>query len=169
MFILKKIGKFFDFFEELLIVLGLAFMTIMNFANVISRYLLTNSFSFTEELTIMAFVWITMLGIATGYKQVAHLGMSYVVEKFDGKGQARFAIFSMICSLIMIIILVYEGFIMVQNQVALNSRTPALQLPSAMQGLAIPVGGILIAIRTFQSGLSEYRRLKDLDTTKEGV
>ena len=61
-----------DYIEETIIVLLLAFMCIMNFINVIFRYLFASSFSFTEELTVMAFVWVTMMGIATGYKRCGH-------------------------------------------------------------------------------------------------
>ena len=80
--------KILDYAEETFIVLCLAFMSIMNFINVVSRYCFSNSFSFTEELTVMAFVWITMFGVAAGYKRCAHLGMSYIVERFPKKGQA---------------------------------------------------------------------------------
>lgn len=148
-----------DWIEEGAIVLLSIFMAIMNFINVVSRYCFSNSFSFTEELTVIAFVWVTMLGVAAGYKRCAHLGMSYVVEQFPKKGQAIFALFSMICSLVMIILMIDYGFQMVQGQIMLNAKTPALKIPSYWQGLSIPVGGIFIAIRTLQSGISEFFRL----------
>lgn len=157
--VLKGILKGLDYVEEMLIVLLLVFMSIMNFANVVSRYCFSNSFSFTEELTVMAFVWVTMLGVATGYKRCAHLGMSFIVEKFPKKGQALFMVFSTVCSLIMIILLIKYGIDMVNGQIMLDAKTPALRLPAAMQGLSIPVGGIFIAIRTLEAGVRETVRL----------
>ncbi len=157
--VLKGILKGLDYVEEMLIVLLLVFMSIMNFANVVSRYSFSNSFSFTEELTVMAFVWVTMLGVATGYKRCAHLGMSFIVEKFPKKGQALFMVFSTVCSLIMIILLIKYGIDMVNGQIMLDAKTPALRLPAAMQGLSIPVGGIFIAIRTLEAGVRETVRL----------
>lgn len=155
--VIKKLLRALDFLEEACIVIGFAFMAIMNFINVASRYCFHYSFSSTEELTITAFVWITMLGAAAGYKRFAHLGMSYVVEKFPPKGQAFFALFSMACSLVMILILIRYGFQMVAGQIQLQAKTPALGLPQAIQGLAIPVGGIFIALRTLQAGLTSFR------------
>lgn len=157
--VLDVFFKILDYAEETFIVLCLAFMSIMNFINVVSRYCFSNSFSFTEELTVMAFVWITMFGVAAGYKRCAHLGMSYIVERFPKKGQAIFVLFSMVCSLVMIIIMIQTGFEMVAGQIQLGAKTPALQLPAAMQGLSIPVGGIFIAIRTLQAGIRESIRL----------
>lgn len=157
--VIKGILRGLDYIEETVIVFLLAFMSIMNFANVFSRKLLSSSFSFTEELTVMAFVWVTMLGVAVGYKKFAHLGMSYFIEMLPRRGQAIMALFSMLCSLVMIVILIQYGVQMVQGQIALNARTPAMQLPTAMQGLSIPVGGIFIAIRTLQAGVTQFVQL----------
>ena len=67
---MKKINKSFDIFEELLLVIIMAVMIIMNFLNVIFRYLLPQSpFSYTEEITLLLFVWATMIGIAAGLKR----------------------------------------------------------------------------------------------------
>ena len=166
--LIQTLLKGLDYLEETCIVLLFAFMAVMNFINVVSRYCFSNSFSFTEELTVMAFVWVTMLGVATGYKRCAHLGMSYLVEKFPKRGQAVFALFSMVCSLAMIVVLVWYGFLMVQGQIQLGAKTASLKLPMAMQGLSIPVGGLFIAVRTLQSGISEFIRLRAEGAHVEG-
>ncbi|MCC8166473.1 MAG: TRAP transporter small permease [Planctomycetes bacterium] len=153
---MKILGKLLDYLEEGLIVIGLAFMTVMNFVNVVSRYLFTNSFSFTEELTVLAFVWISMLGVATGFKRYAHLGMSYFVDFFPRRGRAFMALFASFCSLVMIVIMIQEGAIMVQGQIDLDAKTPALGMPVMWQGLAIPVGGVFIALRILQSGWKKF-------------
>ena len=156
---MQKLLKAFDYLEEGLIVLCLAFMTGMNFINVISRYCFTNSFSFTEEITVITFVWVSMLGISAGFRRFAHLGMSYFVELTPKKYQAYMALFSMACSLIMIFFMVYEGYTMVENQLMLNAKTAALEIPLAFQGLAIPIGGLFIACRALQAGFAQYKML----------
>ena len=157
--VIKLFLRGLGYLEETLIVLLLAFMSIMNFVNVVSRYCFSNSFSFTEELTVMAFVWVTMLGVAAGYKRYAHLGMSFIVDQFPKKMQAVFAAFSMVCSVVMIVLLIKYGVEMVQGQIMLGSKTPALRLPIYYQGLSIPVGGCFIAIRTLEAGIGEFVRL----------
>jgi TRAP-type C4-dicarboxylate transport system permease small subunit len=152
-------AKVFDYFEETLIVACIAFMTVMNFVNVVSRYCFSNSFSFTEEITIMAFVWVSMFGIAAGYKRMSHLGMSYFVEKMPPKMQTPMMWFSMLCSLTLVLIMIVKGVEMVEGQIMLGARTPALQLPLATQGLAIPVGGTFIAIRILTSAWAQHREI----------
>ena len=157
--VLKGFLRALDYVEETCLVILLVVMTALNFANVFSRYLLSSSISYTEEITGMAFVWVSMLGSATAYKRGAHLGMSFIVEQFPKKGQAFFVLFSTICSVVMLSILFKYGVIMVQGQIALNSRTSALQWPSAMQGLSIPVGAVFMIIRSVQMGVTQMVRL----------
>ncbi len=160
---MRTLGKMFDCLEEILLVLGIAFMTVMNFVNVVSRYCFTNSFSFTEELTVMAFVWITMFGVATGFKRYAHLGMSYFTDLFPRRLKAYMSFFYLFCAVLMIAVLIYEGIIMVKGQIALDARTPALGMPTMYQGLAMPVGGVFILIRVIQAYLLQYRNTMSSD------
>jgi len=160
--------KVFNYLEEALIVAGMAFMTVMNFINVVSRYYFANSFSFTEELTITTFVWVSMLGIAAGFKRMSHLGMDYFVKKFPREMQIRIVWLSMLCSLAMAVVMIVQGIGMVEGQIMLGAKTPALQMPLAAQGLAIPVGGTFIAIRILTSGWAQYKAFSGQpNSTKE--
>ena len=156
---MKLLGKIFDYFEETLIILMMSYMAIMNFLNVVFRYCFASSFSFTEELTVTVFVWVTMLGVAAGFKRYAHLGMSFVVDLFHGKVKAMFALFGVVCSLIFMILVFYFGIVMVQGQLAMGSTTPVLRMPQAVQGLSMPVGAIFVIIRILQAGFLQVKRL----------
>ena len=58
---MKTINKLFDYFEEFMLFIIMAAMIVMNFLNVVFRFLLPQSpFSYTEELTLLLFVWATM-------------------------------------------------------------------------------------------------------------
>ena len=58
---MKIIFKVLDILEEGVMILGLIAMVILNFVNVICRFLLPQTpFSYTEELTILIFGWVTM-------------------------------------------------------------------------------------------------------------
>ncbi len=147
--------------EEFILVILFAFMAVMNFINVVARYALASSFSFTEEITITAFVWVSMIGVAAGYKRVAHLGMSFVVDNMPKKVQPFMALFSMFCSALLMAILLKCGIDYVANQVALGSRTAALNMPMWVQGLSIPVGSFFCLIRSIEAGIGEFKRLNN--------
>lgn len=160
---MKLLGKMFDYFEETIIILMMAYMAIMNFLNVVFRYCFSNSFSFTEELTVTVFVWVTMLGIAAGFKRNAHLGMSFIVDLFHGKAKAMFVLFSVICSLTFMSLLLYHGIVMVQGQITMGSTTPVLRMPQYVQGLSMPVGAAFVIIRIIQTGVLQVKTLWNED------
>ena len=154
---MKFLAKLLDYFEESLIIIMLAYMAIMNFLNVVFRYCFANSFSFTEELTITVFVWVTMLGASAAFKRNAHMGMSFVADLFHGKARAFASLFVTICNLLFMIILLYYGIEMVQGQMTMGSTTPVLRMPQYVQGLSMPCGAVLIIIRVIQSGIELFK------------
>lgn len=156
---MKLLGKILDYFEETLIIIMMSYMAIMNFLNVVFRYCFASSFSFTEELTVTVFVWVTMLGVAAGFKRYAHLGMSFVVDLFHGKAKSMFALFGAVCSLIFMILVFYFGIVMVQGQMAMGSTTPVLRMPQAVQGLSMPVGAVFVIIRIIQASYVQVKGL----------
>lgn len=167
---LKVLSKAMTWLEEIIIVLLMTFMVVMNFVNVVARKAFSASFSFTEELTIIAFVWVTMIGISAAYKRLAHLGMTFIVDRFPPKGRAIFGVISMIFSLILIAVMIIYGMSMVQGQINMNAKTPALMLPAWIQGLSIPVGGIFMAIRTLEASIIDVIKLwRGEETEEEGV
>lgn len=155
--------------EEFILVALFAFMAVMNFLNVVCRYCFANSFSFTEEVTITAFVWVSMVGIAVGYKRLAHLGMSFLADHMPKKVQPFMALLSMICSVVLILLLYKYGSEMVSNQIRLGSKTPALGMPMYIQGLSIPVGAVFCLIRAVESGVKEFVRLRNVAKGVEEV
>lgn len=155
--------------EEFILVALFAFMAVMNFLNVVCRYCFANSFSFTEEVTITAFVWVSMVGIAVGYKRLAHLGMSFFVDHMPKKVQPFMALLSMICSVVLILLLFQYGSEMVSNQMRLGSKTPALGMTMYIQGLSIPVGAVFCLIRAVESGVKEFVRLRKVAKGAEEV
>ena len=152
-----------DFLEEGLCVLLLVVMTVLNFANVLSRYVLHSSIAFTDELTVMCFVWVSMIGAAVAYKRGAHMSMSFIQDQFKKKNQAWFALFAMICSVIFLGILLYYGILLVQKQIMLGYKTPSLRIPGPFQSLSIPVGAGFMIIRAIQLGVTQF-----IEFRKEG-
>ena len=164
---MKFIMKIINNIEEYAIVVMMAYMTIMNFVNVLARYLFSASFSFTEELTVTVFVWVTMLGIAIGFKRNAHLGMSFVVDQFKGKSRAMFVLLSAImCFLFMGVLLIF-GVEMIQGQMEMGSTTPVLGMPQYIQGMSIPVGAFFVLIHIIEANYVELKRI--LDEEKGGA
>jgi len=53
-------------------------------AQVVSRYVFGNPFTWTEELARYVFVWMSMLGMAVGVKYGSHIALDILVKKLQG-------------------------------------------------------------------------------------
>lgn len=132
-------------------IVGLSIMVVLNFVNVVCRFLLPQTpFSYTEELTILIFGWVTMFGIAYGYKKCAHTGLSLITDKLPDIPQKVMAVFAAVCTLVLMGIIIWSGFKVTMNQINHGNVLPGLKISSAWGGAAVPLGGIMIAIRTIQ-------------------
>jgi len=152
------IAKIWDRFEEICIVLLLAFMTCVNFINVIGRYFFNRSFSSAEELVVTSFVYVSMFGIAVAYKRGAHLGMDLLTQRVPPKARAWMVLLSLLCSMILIGIIFFLSFDIIASQMRSGERTSATGLPAYYQRISIPLGCFLMTIRALQWGVLTFRK-----------
>jgi len=68
--------------DHLVCALLFGLMTLIPFANVLSRFLLKKSWAFTEEITIHCFVYLMVLGSGLAFERGSHLGMTTLYERF---------------------------------------------------------------------------------------
>ena len=71
--------------DHIIVSLLLGGMAVIAFANVVSRYFFHYSISFTEELTINMFVWMTVVGTGIAFERCCHLGMVTFFNMFPEK------------------------------------------------------------------------------------
>ncbi len=81
-----KIGhifyKIFDSLRYAAIVIFFSFIIIVCFAEVFSRYVLSHSFGWTEEILRMVNVWVIMLGASIAAKRNTHIQVTFFLKYF---------------------------------------------------------------------------------------
>lgn len=148
--------KVLQYFEEIILALALAVMTIITFANILSRNFANMSLSFTEEITINLFVLITFVGTAVGVRRYAHLSFTLLFD-LGGKGFKKLIIaFTTLAGLFLFGILFWYGLQMIIFQLDIGQKTPALGLPQWILSMSLPLGALLCIIRTIQVGMKEW-------------
>ncbi|MDR1731735.1 MAG: TRAP transporter small permease [Synergistaceae bacterium] len=155
---LKKIfNGLFNRFEEVLGAILLFIMVTIAFLNVITRYFSNYSFAFTEEVALNLFVWITLLGISICYKHRTHLAMTFIYDRCPRKVQKGLFFLSNLFSAAFFALLTYRGVLQVWDEYELSSVTEALQTPTWLYTLALPVFSVLIIFRIGHSVMKEVR------------
>ena len=150
--------KVFDSLEDWFLVITLGLMLILNFANVVSRYCLSTSIAFTEELTTNLFVWSCFIGASAAAKRGAHLGFDLVVMNLPKKLARIVNALVTLLTLSMFALLFVLSFDMIDTQIMLKQETPALGWPEWTISLAITVGAFFCFMRFAQAGWNSWKK-----------
>lgn len=150
-------SKAIAYIENTILAITLAVMSILAFANIVSRYLFHYSISFTEEVTVNLFVLLTFLGAAAGIRNNAHLGFTMLFDKLSGVPKKFLIVFT--CALIsaIFLIFVYFGYDMVSFQIESDQKTPALGWNQWVFTLGFPIGCLFGLYRAIEAGFREWK------------
>lgn len=155
----KKLLFLLDHFEEIVLVPGFALMLLIGFGNVLSRFVLHQSWSFAEELCVMMFVYVTFFGAAVAVKRKAHLGFTLLLDKTQGIPRMILETAIMVGEIVFLYLMIAYGIKVCQNQLKYHAVTAALRISTAYASAGIPVGGVCILLRVVQSYVLEMKAL----------
>lgn len=135
--------KVIDKIIEVLCTLIMGYMVLAVCWQVITRFILKNPSTLTEEILRYLLVWTTMVGGAYAYGRRKHLSINMLTKKLPFRQQ------KMLDILIQIIVIAFAVVVMTMGGFHLvgttsNQISAALHLPMPYVYASIPVGGILI-------------------------
>ncbi len=114
---------------------------------VVGRYFLNSSTSFTDELSRFLFIWVSLLGAAYVLGKRGHIAITGLIDMAP-RGVRR-GIDILIAGLVIVFALVvlgWGGWLLVERNLRLGQVTPAMLVPVAYVYVIIPLSGLLTAI-----------------------
>ena len=142
----------------------LALMTIFATWQVASRYIFNKPSTVTEELVLICFVWMGLLGAAYIFGKQEHMRMSFLVDKLSERNQTKVKLFSeIVVILFAALVLVFGGFKM--SQLSMGQISSSLQIPMGYIYLALPLSGVITIVYNI---LNIYDFVKELANDKKG-
>ena len=148
--------KFLNSFEDGICAIILFIMLILTFINVIARYVLLASMPFVEELTCVGLMVLSILGAATASKRGAHLGLSVITDILPQTAQSVIALICDILNAAFCVVIVYLGYLTVQNQINSNVLSMGMSWPVWLYGIWLPIGGVVLFIRQVQLAIQNF-------------
>ena len=127
---------------------------------VITRFLMNNPSSFTDELARFLLIWLGLLGAALVSGHKMHLAIDLISGRFrDFRSQNRLAIFiELVVMLSALSIMVVGGSILVYTIWSLGQTSTALQIPLSVVYSMIPMSGLLITYFALEDIISRTRK-----------
>jgi TRAP-type C4-dicarboxylate transport system permease small subunit len=133
--------------ERVVLALVMALLCLITMANVVVRYFTNVSFAFTEEISVVLLVVMTLVGASTAFYRGQHISILFLVERFSEPARSRFALFGLAASTLMFALLTWYGTRMAWDDYRYEVTTPALGLPQWIYSAALPVLSLLIILR----------------------
>lgn len=134
---MQRFGAFVTRFEETMIALLLAGMTLVTFSQVIARYVFNTGWTAALELTTLMFAWMILFGMSYGIKIGAHLGVDAFIKLFPERTYRLFTLAAALICFFYAIILFSADWLQAFLGSEVNARGGALVYVQKMQIIGI--------------------------------
>ncbi len=168
--LMQRIGHYFEKAQEYLIASILLIMSVVVFWQVITRFVLNNPSSWSEELARYGMVWLGFLGGAIGVKRSSHMCINLLVDRIGNRRMRALAVIlgHLFGILMGVILLVYGYEFMVEGH---NQMSTALGINMSYVYFVIPFSGFIIIVNSLEHAyyafIENYTKIKSTRIVEE--
>lgn len=146
---MKTLQKFSNIINTVVSNVGMILFIVLIIAcvgQVLFRFALNHSLSWTEELARYCFVWMHMLGASLLIETRGHATVTVMLDALHGMARKTF-------DLVIEIVILFNGSVMLYSGVLLAYRSrfnmsTAMSIPMWVINVSVAVGGILLVIQS---------------------
>jgi TRAP-type C4-dicarboxylate transport system permease small subunit len=168
---LKGFNNFADKLVRNIVIITFSSMTLLVFAQIIFRYVLKASLSWSEELARYLFLWLTFIGSTIPIRESNHIKVTMFVDMIKNENTRKIALFlSDVLSLVFLILLVRYAFPITSRILQLKQISPSMPfLKIGIVYFAVPVGGILMVTNLLENIVESFKDMIPSFSQKSGV
>lgn len=139
---------------------------------VITRFLLAQPSSFTEEIARFLLIWISLLGAAVAYRYADHLGFDLLTKKVNDKKQIAIARFNILVAVFFgVVVLGIGGGNVVYIVYTMEQYSSVLGINMAYVYSVVPITGVLFVLFSIERLFNQVAASQEdvvQNTDKEG-
>ena len=156
--LLEKIDGYFTWIERKMLIIVPLFLTVLTISAVFNRYFIKRPMSWNEEIAIFLFMLLVYLGASNIARDDAHLSVSLLENKLQGRARIYLKILIWVISLSVSLFGVYFG---IKMSLITTMRTNSLRIPNSVILFSTLVIGFMgISLRYFFKIVESINRLK---------
>lgn len=119
-------------------------LSLVTFAQIISRYFFKFPLVWAEEFALLMMVWITFLGSALILEKLEHISIDFLVDRFNERVQSVVFIIGYSFVLVLNMVFVIGGWEVIQT--TKHSVLPGMNVSVAWLYSAVFIGGLLSSL-----------------------
>ncbi len=144
-----------------LVAAGYAVIVVVGFAQVVFRYALATSLSWSEELVRYVFVWSVFLTAAIVFNRNGHIAIDFMVDFYPPRLRQAARAVSSGCALVAVAIVFVLGVQLILSPSIWFQKSPAMEIPMAIPYASIPVGCALMLVNIVRSTWRTWKGRSD--------
>lgn len=156
--------KIIDKIIEVMCTAIMGYMVLAVCWQVITRFVLKNPSTVTEEILRYLLVWTTMVGGAYAYGRRKHLSINMLAKKLPARGQKVLDIFVQAVVIAFCVIVMIIGDLRLV-ETTFNQISSALHLPMPYVYASILVGGVLIIFYAIIFIFEDIKAIREMPQT----
>ena len=141
------IRKWMNRFAEALSICPMGFLVCLVTWQVITRFVLKNPSTYTEQLARYVFVWVVLINATYVFGKREHMNISYLVGKMPKLAQLVCEAVTEVCTLVFMLLVMVIGGMAAVN-IGMSQMDSALPVKVGIFYLALPLCGIMTTIYT---------------------
>lgn len=160
---MKKILSILDKIEEYVMYSLLVVMFVTVLAQIVSRYIFNSPLLFTEEISLLSFLWVTMLGTGFCFKHNLNTRITLLIDLFSDrvKGVINIVINTACAGLMCFFFFPALRFTITQSKVT----SPTLPIQMSVKYVSFVIACILVLVRTTETSLKLAHMLRGKEAT----
>jgi TRAP-type C4-dicarboxylate transport system permease small subunit len=143
---------------EVLVVLLFTAIIFFTAAQVVTRYLTTNPFPWTEEMSRLLLVWAVYLSVSIVVANREHIRIDFFINKLPERFLCYESLFRDLLFLLFSLLTIYFGWLV--SRAAWTDVSTALRYPRALFYIPIPISGAFSLCFLIPSVIVSIRDLK---------
>lgn len=156
--------KIIDKIIEVMCTAIMGYMVLAVCWQVITRFVLKNPSTVTEEILRYLLVWTTMVGGAYAYGRRKHLSINMLAKKLPARGQKVLDIFVQAVVIAFCVVVMIIGDLRLV-ETTFNQISSALHLPMPYVYASILVGGVLIIFYAIIFIFEDIKAIREMPQT----
>jgi len=142
--------RWLKYFEEGLIVVLMAAMTLLTFVQVVARYVFNYSFVWSMEATGVMFAWLIFIGMSYGVRVGAHIGVDALVKSLGERAARQVATAAAALCIVYALLVAFGSYQYVYKIYSIGILMQDIPIESWIPRVVLPLGFLLLAFRFAQ-------------------